>query len=186
MNRFIEMSIAVFVCLLFFGPCLLVAAIISATSNGPVIYWSERVGRGGKIFLMPKFRTMKIDTPVAASARLINPDQYITSVGKYLRKTSFDELPQLWCVIVGDMSLVGPRPVLTTETDLISLRNSLGISSLKPGITGWAQINGRDDVDIAAKAAFDAEYLKRKSGAFDLYILWKTIFYVLKKEGVRH
>lgn len=186
MNRFIEISLVLLISVLVLGPCLIVAVLIFLTSRGPVIYWSERVGRDGKTFSVPKFRTMKINTPVAATERLANPEKYITSVGKYLRKTSFDELPQLLCVLVGDMSLVGPRPVLTSETELISLRNSLGVGSLTPGITGWAQINGRDDVDIVAKALFDAEYLQRKSLAFDFYIIWKTIFYVLRKKGVRY
>lgn len=163
-----------------------IAVAVKLSSSGPVIYWSRRIGRHNKIFLMPKFRTMAVDAPEVASHLLGDAERYITPVGKFLRGTSLDELPQLWSVLVGDMSFVGPRPALFNQSDLIELRTKKGIHRLRPGITGWAQINGRDDLPILQKVAYDEYYLHHRSGWLDVKILWKTFFKVIKKEGVAH
>lgn len=186
LKRFLDLIVALFILVVTAVPLCFIALLVVFSTKGPAIYWSERMGKRGAIFRMPKFRTMKIDTPLLPTDKLQRPDQYITSVGHFLRKTSLDELPQLYCVVVGDMSLVGPRPVLPSQTELIDLRNSLGVDVLRPGITGWAQINGRDDLDVGRKARYDAEYLERRTVFFDFYILWKTVFYVLKSQGVHH
>ena len=162
------------------------ALAVRLTSPGPVLHWSKRVGRRSTIFLMPKFRTMRIDTPQVATHLLASPDAFITPVGKFLRKTSLDELPQLWSIFKGDMSLVGPRPALFNQDDLISLRAAAGVDALLPGLTGWAQVNGRDELPIPNKVRLDAEYLARQSMAFDLKILWMTFFKALRSEGVSH
>lgn len=173
--------------LCFFGlPMLLIILLVRLTSKGPAFYWSDRIGRGNKIFKMPKFRTMRIDTPVVATHLLTNPDQYLTPVGKLLRKSSLDELPQLISVLKGDMSFVGPRPALFNQDDLVKLRTEKKIHLLVPGITGWAQINGRDELPIPVKVEFDEEYLKRRSFFFDIKILWLTFLKVVKREGVTH
>jgi O-antigen biosynthesis protein WbqP len=178
---------AVLATLFLFGiPMLVVALLVKLTSPGPVFYWSDRVGVGNEIFKMPKFRTMRIDTPAVATHLLKAPDVYLTPIGHFLRKTSLDELPQLWSVLKGDMSFVGPRPALFNQEDLIALRTEKCVHQLIPGITGWAQINGRDDIPIPIKVGYDEYYLKNKSFFFDLKILWKTIFKVIKKEGVVH
>jgi O-antigen biosynthesis protein WbqP len=162
------------------------ALAVRLTSPGPVLHWSKRVGRRNVIFLMPKFRTMRIDTPQVATHLLASPDAFITPVGKFLRKTSLDELPQLWSILKGDMSLVGPRPALFNQEDLIALRTAAGVDALLPGLTGWAQINGRDELPIPEKVRLDAEYLQRRSLGFDLKILWMTFFKALRSEGVAH
>jgi O-antigen biosynthesis protein WbqP len=167
-------------------PILVVAIFVKMTSKGPVLYWSDRVGIDNKIFRMPKFRTMRTDTPAVATHLLKDPDAYLTSIGSFLRKTSLDELPQLWSVLKGDMSFVGPRPALFNQGDLIKLRTEKGIHHLAPGITGWAQINGRDELPIPVKVEFDVYYLNNRSLMFDLKILFLTIFKVLRHEGVRH
>ena len=159
---------AVLAALFLFGlPMLLMALLVKLTSPGPVLYWSDRVGMGNKIFKMPKFRTMRIDTPAVATHLLKDPDEYLTPIGPFLRKSSLDELPQLWSVLKGDMSFVGPRPALFNQDDLIALRTEKGVHRLIPGITGWAQINGRDDIPIPKKVEFDAYYLKNRSFIFD-------------------
>ena len=178
---------AVLAALFLFGlPMLLVALLVKLTSPGPVLYWSDRVGRYNRIFRMPKFRTMRIDTPAVATHLMQNPDEYLTSIGPFLRKSSLDELPQLWSVLKGDMSFVGPRPALFNQDDLVELRTKKGIHVLTPGLTGWAQINGRDDIPIPVKVDFDEYYLNHRSFAFDLHIIFLTVLKVIKREGVQH
>ncbi len=173
--------------LLFVAPVMVVISVaIRAESRGPVLYWSIRVGRRGAIFLMPKFRSMRTDTPVVATHLLGDPDRHITRVGKFLRRTSLDELPQLFSVLKGDMSLVGPRPALFNQRDLNEMRAAGGVDRLRPGITGWAQVNGRDELAIPAKVAYDVEYLQRQSFWFDLKILFLTVHRVFTARGVSH
>ncbi|TWJ26361.1 sugar transferase [Geobacter argillaceus] len=167
-------------------PMLLTALAVKLTSPGPVLYWSDRVGRENRIFKMPKFRTMRTDTPAVATHLLGNPDQWLTPVGKFLRKSSLDELPQLWSILTGDMSIVGPRPALYNQDDLVALRTQKGVHILTPGLTGWAQINGRDELPIPVKVEFDAYYLRRHSFLFDLKILCLTFFKVARRDGVSH
>ncbi|MBN9320136.1 MAG: lipid carrier--UDP-N-acetylgalactosaminyltransferase [Caulobacterales bacterium 68-7] len=167
-------------------PMLAIAALIRLTSPGPAVYWSQRVGANNALFAMPKFRTMRIDTPEVATHLLVNPGQWVTPIGRVLRRLSLDELPQLWSVLRGDMSLVGPRPALHSQKDLISLRTAVGVHRLRPGVTGWAQINGRDELPIEEKLKFDWQYLKRRSTGFDLYVLAATVAPVLTGRGVRH
>lgn len=178
------LGLAAGLCLLL--PLLLVALLVRATSRGPVLYWSDRVGRHNIIFKMPKFRTMKLDTPAVATHLLSSPDRFLTPVGSLLRKTSLDELPQIWSIIKGDMSFVGPRPALFNQYDLIELRTQYGVHELVPGLTGWAQINGRDELPIPQKVQLDAEYVRRRSFWFDLRILWLTFVKVLRRDGVSH
>ena len=173
--------------LFLFGlPMLLLALLVKLTSPGPVLYWSDRVGVGNEIFKMPKFRTMPIDTPPVATHLLQNPDVYLTPIGPFLRKSSLDELPQLWSVLKGDMSFVGPRPALFNQHDLVALRTEKGVHRLIPGITGWAQINGRDDIPIPKKVEYDEYYLKNRSFFFDLKILFLTFLKVTRAENVSH
>jgi O-antigen biosynthesis protein WbqP len=186
MKRLFNISCSLFVLILMSLPMLLIAILVKLTSPGPILYWSDRVGVGNGIFKMPKFRTMRIDTPAVATHLLKEPDVYLTPIGHFLRKTSLDELPQLWSVLKGDMSFVGPRPALFNQDDLIALRTEKGVHQLIPGITGWAQINGRDDIPIPVKVEYDEYYLKNKSFFFDLKILWNTFLKVIKKEGVVH
>lgn len=167
-------------------PMLLVALLVKLTSRGPVLYWSDRVGRENHIFRMPKFRTMRVDTPAIATHLLDNPARFLTPIGGFLRKSSLDELPQIWSILVGDMSLVGPRPALFNQEDLIALRTERGVHHLAPGLTGWAQVNGRDELPIPQKVELDAEYLKNVSFALDMNILIKTFFKVLRRDGVSH
>jgi len=165
---------------------MLAAVLVRVTSSGPILYWSPRVGRHGRIFQMPKFRTMKVGTPQVATDKLADPASRLTPVGGVLRKLSLDELPQLWSVIKGDMSLVGPRPALFNQHELIAARKARGIDALRPGITGWAQINGRDDIPEWRKVELDEEYLRRQSFWFDLQILWLTAWRVVRRDGVSH
>jgi len=167
-------------------PSLLIAVIIRLHEPGPAIHWSRRVGRYGKPFLMPKFRSMTLNTPDLATDRLESPDRWITPIGRVLRRTSLDEIPQLWSVIRGDMSLVGPRPELHNQHELIAARKSAGVDALRPGITGWAQVNGRDDIPEWRKIELDEEYLRRRSLGFDLRILWLTLWRVIGSDGVAH
>ena len=157
--------------------------LIKHTSKGSVLYWSDRVGKNNKIFKMPKFRSMVINTPTIATHLLKNSDSYLSPIGNFLRSTSLDELPQLFCILKGNMSFVGPRPALYNQNDLISLRTQEGVDRLIPGITGWAQVNGRDELSISDKVLFDVEYLNRQSFWFDIKILWMTLFKVIKKDG---
>lgn len=167
-------------------PMLIIAIFVRVTSKGPAIHWSKRVGRNNEIFLMPKFRTMFIETPQVATHLLTGSESYITPIGGFLRKTSLDELPQVFSVFLGDMSFVGPRPALFNQDDLIALRSQYGIEKLRPGVTGWAQVNGRDDLPIPIKVQFDREYLERQNFFFDLKILFLTVFRVVRAEGVHH
>lgn len=167
-------------------PMLLVALAIKITSKGPVLYWSDRVGKHNHIFRMPKFRSMKTDTPAVATHLLDDPKSVLTPIGDFLRKSSLDELPQLWNILKGDMSFVGPRPALFNQVDLIRLRTEQHIDSLVPGLTGWAQINGRDELPIPDKVELDRQYLHQQSFLFDLKIMWLTFIKVVKKEGVSH
>jgi len=165
---------------------LVVAVLVIVTSKGPVLYWSDRVGRKNKIFKMPKFRSMRMDTPAVATHLLSDPDVFLSPIGGFLRRTSLDELPQIWSILKGDMSFVGPRPALFNQDDLIALRTEYGVDKLVPGLTGWAQVNGRDELPIPEKVALDVEYVKRQSFLFDLYILWMTFLKVIKRDGVSH
>jgi len=175
--------IAIFILLL---PIIVVAIFVRVTSKGPALYWSDRVGINNTIFKMPKFRSMKIDTPAVATHLLTDPDSVLTPIGAFLRKSSLDELPQLWCILKGEMSFVGPRPALFNQDDLIALRTEKGVDKALPGLTGWAQINGRDELPISQKAELDKEYVKRQSFSFDIYILWLTFVKVINREGVSH
>lgn len=185
-KRLFDVSVASAALIVLAVPMLLIALAVAATSRGPVLYWSDRVGRGNAVFKMPKFRSMYVGTPPVATHLLKNPDAYITPIGRYLRKSSLDELPQLSSVLVGDMSLVGPRPALFNQHDLIEARTAVGVHSLRPGITGWAQVNGRDELPIPAKVDLDAEYLRKRSFSLDLRILWLTIWKVARRDGVVH
>jgi len=185
-KRTFDLLLALILFVILLIPIVLVSLIVKVTSVGPVLYWSERMGRNNEIFSMPKFRSMKIDTPAVATHLLDNPREYLTSVGGFLRRTSLDELPQLWSIFKGEMSFVGPRPALFNQEDLIALRTQTGVHQLKPGLTGWAQVNGRDDLPIPQKVSFDEEYLQRNSFYFDLYILWLTFIKVIQGYGVSH
>ena len=179
--------LAGFSALLLLGvPFVFLALLVAVTSKGPVLYWSDRVGQHNRIFRMPKLRTMKTGTPAVATHLLDNPQAHLTPVGGLLRRTSLDELPQLWSILVGDMSWVGPRPALFNQTDLIEMRTQAGVHQLVPGLTGWAQVNGRDEIALVDKVRLDTEYLQRQSFVFDLHILWLTALKVLRREGVTH
>lgn len=167
-------------------PLLFVALTVKVTSTGPAIYWSQRVGRHNQLFNMPKFRSMRVDTPAVATHLLADPKDYLTPIGSFLRKSSLDELPQLWSILKGDMSFVGPRPALFNQDDLIALRTEAQVHLLKPGLTGWAQVNGRDELPIPDKVKLDVEYMHRQSFGFDFYILWLTCLKVIKRDGVSH
>lgn len=167
-------------------PFTVIVVCIKLTSRGPALYWSDRVGRENIIFRMPKFRTMRINTPEVATHLLETPGYYLATVGSFLRKTSLDELPQLWSILIGDMSFVGPRPALFNQDDLIALRTKFGVDEMVPGLTGLAQVNGRDELPIPDKVRMDVEYMQRRSIGFDLYILWLTLIKVVRCEGVVH
>ena len=186
MKRLFDLVMAVFTAVVLLIPILLVAALVRFTSRGPILYWSDRVGRNNKIFQMPKFRSMRIGTPAVATHLLNNPDLYLTPVGGFLRKSSLDELPQLWSILRGEMSFVGPRPALFNQDDLMDLRTRAGVHNLTPGLTGWAQINGRDELPIPQKVALDIEYLHRQSLIFDMKIIFKTALKVLTRDNVTH
>ena len=186
MKRSFDLAVAVVTVVCLALPILILGLAVRLTSLGPALYWSDRVGRHNRLFKMPKFRTMRIDTPAVATHLLKNPDQWLTPIGSFLRKSSLDELPQLWNILKGDMSFVGPRPALFNQHDLITLRSEKGIDELLPGLTGWAQVNGRDELLIPKKVELDVEYLQRQSLLFDLKILWLTVLKVLSKGGVSH
>ncbi len=186
MKRIFDMLAALLAVVLLFLPLVVLALLVKLTSRGPVLYWSDRVGRNNTTFKMPKFRSMYSGTPVVATHLLVNPDEYLTPIGSFLRRSSLDELPQLWNIIKGDMSFVGPRPALFNQHDLIELRTRLGVHTLLPGLTGWAQINGRDELPIAQKVALDIEYLKQRSFGFDIKIIIQTILKVVKRDNVAH
>jgi O-antigen biosynthesis protein WbqP len=185
-KRLFDIAAAVLLIIFFFLPLIIIACVIKLTSKGPALYWSERIGKNNTLFKMPKCRTMQIGTPALATHLLSKPDQYVTAIGKFLRKTSLDELPQLISILKGDMSFVGPRPALFNQEDLVTLRTQKGVHVLPPGLTGWAQINGRDELPIPVKVEFDEYYLKHHSFLFDLEILFMTFVKVVKREGVLH
>ena len=186
MKRAFDLAAAAAAAILLALPMLLMALLIRATSSGPALYWSERVGRHNKLFSMPKFRTMHVNTPAVATHLLVDAPSHLTPIGGFLRRSSLDELPQLWSILKGDMSFVGPRPALFNQHDLVALRTERGVHVLVPGLTGWAQINGRDELPIPQKVALDAEYLQHQSFAFDLRILAQTALRVLRGDGVTH
>lgn len=186
MKRFFDLLLALFAALFLVLPIMFVTILVKLTSPGPALYWSDRVGRHNRIFKMPKFRSMRIGTPAVATHLLKDPNAYLTPIGSFLRKSSLDELPQLWSILIGDMSFVGPRPALFNQDDLVALRTELGVHELTPGLTGWAQINGRDELPIPEKVKLDAEYLRRRSLSFDFHILWLTLVKVLRRDGVSH
>jgi len=186
MKKLFDLTLAIFVALILLTPILIVAVFVKLTSKGPVLYWSDRVGKNNAIFKMPKFRSMKVDTPAVATHLLADPKSVLTPIGDFLRKSSLDELPQLWSILKGDMSFVGPRPALFNQDDLIKLRIEKNIHTLTPGLTGWAQVNGRDELPIPQKVSLDHEYLSQQSMAFDLRILWLTFLKVLNRDGVSH
>ena len=186
MKRIFDLLLAVAAALILLLPILVVGLMVRLTSKGPVLYWSDRVGKDNVIFKMPKFRSMQMGTPAVATHLLTNPDIYLTPVGSFLRKSSLDELPQLWSILNGNMSFVGPRPALFNQYDLIELRTQAGVHHLTPGLTGWAQINGRDELPIPQKVAMDIEYLERKSLWLDIKIIFLTAVKVLKRDNIVH
>ena len=186
MKRLFDLFMSILALTLLMLPMTFIALLVRFSSKGFVLYWSDRVGIDGHIFKMPKFRSMLIDTPEVATHMMRNPNTYLSPVGRFLRKNSLDELPQLWSILKGDMSFVGPRPALYNQDDLIALRSEKGVDKLLPGITGWAQVNGRDELSIADKVVLDVEYLNRQSFWFDIKILWMTFLKVVKRDGVSH
>ena len=186
MKRLFDLTLTLPAAIVFLLPVLLLVILIRLTSAGPALYWSNRVGRNNQIFRMPKFRTMRVGTPALATHLLTDPKAYLTPIGGFLRKSSLDELPQLWSIIRGDMSMVGPRPALFNQDDLIALRTQANVHTLLPGLTGWAQINGRDELPILQKVALDIEYLEKRSLAFDIKIIFLTVVKVIRKDGIVH
>ena len=186
MKRIFDLVLVAFASCFLIIPVLLLAVMVRMTSKGPALYWSDRVGRDNTIFRMPKFRSMRLDTPAVATDKLQNPETYLTPIGSFLRKSSLDEFPQLWSIFVGDMSFVGPRPALFNQDDLIAMRTENGVEELMPGLTGWAQVNGRDELPLLDKVNLDVSYLKRQSFWFDIRILWMTFVKVLRRDGVTH
>lgn len=186
MKRLVDFVLAAVAAFFLSIPIALIALLVRLTSRGPELFWSDRVGRNNRIFRMPKFRTMRVGTPAVATHLLSDPEAYLTPIGGFLRRTSLDELPQLWSILRGDMSFVGPRPALFNQDDLVALRTAHGVDALVPGLTGWAQVNGRDELPIPEKVRLDVEYLRRRSFWFDVQILWRTLFKVTAGEGVIH
>jgi O-antigen biosynthesis protein WbqP len=186
MKRLFDLVLGIFLAALFALPLLLVAIAVRLTSPGPALYWSDRVGKNNQIFRMPKFRSMRTGTPAVATHLLDNPQSFLTPIGGFLRRSSLDELPQIWSVLVGDMSFVGPRPALFNQDDLIALRTERQLHTLVPGLTGWAQVNGRDELPIPVKVDLDVEYMQKQSFFFDIYILYLTFIKVLGRDGVSH
>lgn len=186
MKRLFDLLLAVCATGILALPIALAALLVRLTSQGPILYWSDRVGRDNRIFNMPKFRSMRMGTPAVATHLLADPAAHLTLIGSFLRKSSLDELPQLWSILVGDMSFVGPRPALFNQDDLIALRTAQGVHELVPGLTGWAQVNGRDELPIPDKVKLDVEYLNRRSFWFDLQILWLTFVKVFRQDGITH
>ncbi|MFW5426105.1 MAG: sugar transferase [Methylophagaceae bacterium] len=186
MKRIFDLILAVVAFVILLLPIIMVGIMVKLTSKGPVLYWSDRVGVDNILFGMPKFRSMKVNTPAVATHLLEDPKRVLTPIGDFLRKSSLDELPQLWCILKGDMSFVGPRPALFNQDDLVALRTERGVHQLTPGLTGWAQVNGRDELPIPDKVALDVEYLHKRTFVFDLQILWLTFVKVLLRDGVSH
>jgi len=186
MKRLFDLCLGLSAALVLLLPVAFVALAVRLTSAGPALYWSDRVGRDNRIFRMPKFRSMRVGTPAVATHLLQDANAHLTPIGSFLRKSSLDELPQLWSILKGDMSFVGPRPALFNQDDLIALRTQSGVHQLLPGLTGWAQVNGRDELPIPEKVKLDAEYAKRRSFLFDIGILWLTFVKVVRRDGVAH
>jgi len=186
MKRIFDLVLGLVAATVLLVPVSIVALLVRLTSPGPALYWSDRVGRQNRIFKMPKFRSMRVGTPAVATHLLANPIAHLTPIGSFLRKSSLDELPQLWSILAGDMSFVGPRPALFNQHDLIELRTQKGVHTLVPGLTGWAQVNGRDELPIPQKVELDAEYLQRQGFGFDIKILWLTFLKVVRRDGVSH
>jgi O-antigen biosynthesis protein WbqP len=185
-KRIFDVSCSLFAMVFLLIPILFTVLLVKLTSSGPILYWSDRIGRNNTIFKMPKFRTMKTDTPAVATHLLENPGQWLTPIGGFLRKSSLDELPQLLSILKGEMSFVGPRPALFNQDDLVALRTAKGVHKLIPGLTGWSQINGRDELPIPVKVEFDAFYLHNRSMVFDIKILLLTFLKVVRRDGVTH
>ena len=186
LKRLFDLLLVIFAVLVLSIHLLFLALAVRLTSAGPVLYWSDRLGRNNKLFKMPKFRSMLVGTPAVATHLLVDPITHLTPIGNFLRRSSLDELPQMWSILLGDMSFVGPRPALFNQLDLIEMRTQLGVNELLPGLTGWAQVNGRDELPILNKVALDAEYLLRQGFWFDIKILWLTILKVVQRDGVSH
>ncbi len=186
LKRIFDIAFAIIAILFLIIPIIIIAILIKLTSSGPILYWSDRVGQDNHIFKMPKFRSMRIGTPTVATHLLLNPKDHLTPLGDFLRQSSLDELPQLWCILTGEMSLVGPRPALFNQDYLIALRTQYGVNKLTPGITGWAQINGRDELSIPQKVQLDYEYLQHQSLWFDIKIVLLTIRKVISRAGIAH
>ena len=186
MKRLFDLVLALIVAGLLIVPIVVISVLVKLTSKGLILYWSDRVGMNNTIFRMPKFRSMKMETPAVATHLLVDPGSVLTPIGGFLRKSSLDELPQLWCIMKGNMSFVGPRPALFNQEDLIALRKEKGVDKLLPGLTGWAQVNGRDELPIQEKVNLDEEYMERESLRFDIYILWLTVLKVLRRDGITH
>ena len=186
MKRLFDLVLALIAASLLMVPIVVVVVMVKLTSKGPALYWSDRVSRHNTIFKMPKFRSMQVDTPAVATHLLDDPGRVLTPVGDFLRKSSLDELPQLWCILKGEMSFVGPRPALFNQDDLIALRTEKGVDKVLPGLTGWAQVNGRDELPIPEKVVLDVEYMERQSLWFDLKILWMTFLKVFGQDGITH
>ena len=186
MKRLFDLVLALIAACLLIVPIVVVAVLVKLTSKGPALYWSDRVGMHNTIFKMPKFRSMKVETPAVATHLLVDPGSVLTSIGDFLRKSSLDELPQLWCILKGEMSFVGPRPALFNQYDLINFRTEKNIDKVVPGLTGWAQVNGRDELPIPEKVVLDVEYMERQSLWFDMKILWMTVLKVVRRDGVSH
>ena len=186
MKRPFDLILATVLVIILLVPMFFIALMIRLTSKGPVLYWSDRVGFNNTIYKMPKFRSMRIDTPQVATHLMSNPEEFLSPIGRFLRQTSLDEIPQLLSILKGDMSFVGPRPALYNQEDLITLRSNHGLHKLIPGLTGWAQVNGRDDLSIPEKVLLEVEYMHKKSFWFDLKILWLTFLKVINRKGVSH
>ncbi len=186
MKRILDVLLGLLAAAIFFVPFLVLALVVKLSSKGPVLYWSDRVGRDNALFPMPKLRTMRVDTPVVATDLLDDPRQFLTPVGGFLRKSSLDELPQLWCIVRGDMSVVGPRPALFNQHKLIEMRTAHGVHRIRPGLTGWAQINGRDELSLPDKVRLDTDYLRRQSLLFDLRVILQTVLKVVRRKGIAH
>lgn len=186
MKRLLDVTLGLAAAIALIVPFLLLAVLVKLTSKGPILYWSDRIGRDNRVFSMPKLRTMRIDTPVVATHLLANPAQFLTPIGGFLRKSSLDELPQLWCIVRGDMSVVGPRPALFNQHNLIAMRTEQGVHMVRPGLTGWAQVNGRDELPMADKVRLDADYIQRQSLGFDCKVILMTVAKVMRREGIVH
>ena len=186
MKRIIDIALALFITPFLLIPFFVIVLAVRFTSSGPILYWSDRIGQHDVIFRMPKFRSMRVDTPAIATHLMADPETFLTPIGSFLRRTSLDEIPQLFSIFKGDMSFVGPRPALFNQDDLIALRKERGVNKLVPGLTGWAQVNGRDELAIPDKVALEVEYLQRQSFWFDIKILWLTFLKVVSREAVSH